>query len=1071
MEKSSVDILWLVSCSGMVFLMQAGFLCLETGLTRSKNNINVASKNITDLGISAIAYWMIGYGLMFGASKFGLIGSTHFLPNVDERDSWFSAFLLFQFMYCGAAVTILSGAVAERIRFTSYIGITIIVSVVIYPIFGHWVWNGIDGEILGGWLAERGFVDFAGSTVIHSLGGWVGLAALLVIGPRAGRFSSDGTVNKIPAANIPSAVLGVMLLWFGWFGFTGGSTLTVNEYIPKILFNTLIGGAAGLTMTIILHLILKKHFDIILIMNGALAGLVAITAACNAVSTVEALIIGTVGAAVMYGVHNLLLRFKIDDAVSAIPVHLGAGIWGTLAVGLFGDPKLLGTGLGQMEQIIAQISGICACFVWSFSIAFIFLKTLNKIYPIRVSLKDEATGLNITEHGERSELIELFTVMKEQEKTGNLSLRVPVEPFTEVGQIGSLYNQVMGALEHAVAKTEAIVQSAMDGIVTFSKNDLLISTLNPCAEAAFGCQLADVKGKPITELVCFDFESSRDASTGEIKTILERAAAEKLCRELAGKKADGCSFPMEASFAEATVDDDVFYTGTFRDITNHKQNLESLKDAKKAADAASLAKSEFLANMSHEHRTPLNGILGYAQILTADERLTGDQLKAAKIIESSGRHLLDLINEVLDLSKIEAGEFNLDLNVFELPEFLGEFRAMFQLRSEQKGLAFILQPDDALPKHLYADEKKLRQILLNLIGNAIKFTDNGSITFCVEILKDIPPDHTQTVLSLPSDQWQSNYVRLRFSVTDTGVGIATDNLERIFVEFQRVGDLRDSISGTGLGLAISKKLVELMGGNLRVESTPPSGTTFWFDIDMIAVTATGVGDMKINDNRQIKKICGQNHRILIAADNKENGILLTNMLKPSGFLIQEITLDSNAVEGSISNKPDLLIVDLVAPDPDGGYQDIERIRKFSTLSGVPIILISGSVAQEYQGTSMKGGCQGFLSDPVDRRQLLKLVSDELGLDVIFDNNTSETPTSDSTGSTDSFAWVLPPQENTDAIIRYSQRGDIKGLLKTLDDIDRLDSKYNALVIKLRELAEQFDDAQILSIINKLRNNG
>ena len=340
MDKSLVDIFWVLICAGLVFLMQAGFTCLESGLTRSKNSINVAIKNLTDFGISTILFWAFGFALMFGTSSIGWIGSDGFFSSLDEG-SWSSTFFLFEIMFCATAVTIVSGATAERLKFRSYIIVSIILAGLIYPIFGHWVWNGIQTGTSTGWLGTMGFVDFAGSTVVHSVGGWVALAALLVIGPREGRFPPVGTHMKIHGSNLPLSVLGVLLLWIGWFGFNGGSTLALNEQVAGIITNTFLAGASGVMVTLTIGWIIRKQADAELVIFGSIAGLVAITASAHSVSTLSALAIGGIGGGVMLGVDSLLEYLHIDDAVGAIPVHLGAGAWGTLAVAIFWQVRTL----------------------------------------------------------------------------------------------------------------------------------------------------------------------------------------------------------------------------------------------------------------------------------------------------------------------------------------------------------------------------------------------------------------------------------------------------------------------------------------------------------------------------------------------------------------------------------------------------------------------------------------------------------------------------------------------------------------------------------------------------------
>lgn len=433
--------------------MQSGFTCLESGLTRSKNSINVAIKNLTDFGISTILFWAFGFALMFGTSYDTWIGSTGFFLSLD-KGTWPTTFFLFEIMFCATAVTIVSGATAERLRFMSYIIISIILSGLIYPVFGHWAWNGIQMGTSSGWLGMRGFVDFAGSTVVHSVGGWVSLAALFVIGPRAGRFPPAGASRKIHGSDLPLSVLGVLLLWIGWFGFNGGSTLALNDHVAGIITNTFLAGASGMMVTLTIGWILRRQADVELVMFGAVAGLVAITASAHAVNAISAIAIGGIGGIVMLGVEYLLEYLHIDDAVGAVPVHLGAGIWGTLAVAIFGETELLNTGLNLGEQILIQATGIGVCFLWTFGISYPLFLLINRFFQLRVTPENEYIGLNVSEHGATTELLDMFRTMDVQSRTGDMSLRVPVEPFTEVGQIAERYNWVMDALEKESAKTQ-----------------------------------------------------------------------------------------------------------------------------------------------------------------------------------------------------------------------------------------------------------------------------------------------------------------------------------------------------------------------------------------------------------------------------------------------------------------------------------------------------------------------------------------------------------------------------------------------------------------------------------------
>jgi len=442
-----LDTLWLLLCSGLVFLMQAGFMCLESGMTRSKNSINVAIKNLADFGISGLLFWGFGFALMFGASRWGLWGQGELFPALSQPPK-LAVFFLFQVMFCGTATTIISGVAAERLKFGAYLLIASLVSGLIYPVFGHWVWNQ-QGEFAGlsaggGWLERLGFRDFAGGTAVHSLGAWVGLAVVNLIGARRGRFEST---NRLQGSNMPFSVLGAFLLWFGWIGFNGGSSFTLDDQTPGIILNTVMAGVGGMIGALVLGWAQEKVVRVETLINGSLAGLVAITPGANGATTPLAVIIGLTGAAVALLCAQSLQYRRIDDAVDGVAVHGAAGSWGTLCVALFGELSVLDTGLNRWQQILVQLLGILVCGLWAYGATWLALTALGKVYPLRISPEEEELGLNISEHQAKTETYDLFEVMDHQAKTHDLSLRAPVEPFTEVGHIAARYNQVLSAFE------------------------------------------------------------------------------------------------------------------------------------------------------------------------------------------------------------------------------------------------------------------------------------------------------------------------------------------------------------------------------------------------------------------------------------------------------------------------------------------------------------------------------------------------------------------------------------------------------------------------------------------------
>ena len=456
---SNIDTLWVIDCAILVFIMQAGFMCMETGLSRHKNSINVALKNAADFGVSVVIFWIFGFGIMFGTSFNGFFGTDLFFFKTDKAE--YMTYFVFQAMFVATAATIISGAVAERMKFNGYLIMTILATGIIYPIVGHWAWSSsylskydtVD-QLLAvtetvkttGWLSDLGFVDFAGSTIVHSVGGWIALAAVIILGPRIGKYS-DANKGKFTGSSFPLAVLGTLILWFGWFGFNGGSNGAMDETVPLILINTFLAAAFGLLTGLGISYLRFKKPEPFYIILGPLAGLVAITAGCNSMTSVTSIFVGIVGAIIAIIVNEVLNKYEIDDVVGAVPVHLAAGVWGTLAVGLFSDLTILDTGLDRFAQIKIQLIGIIVIGLFSFISSFIILSLFNKVYPLRVSPMQEELGLNIAEHNAVSIEHDLISILDKQSESGDLKVRGPQDPFTAGGVIGLYYNKLMSKLE------------------------------------------------------------------------------------------------------------------------------------------------------------------------------------------------------------------------------------------------------------------------------------------------------------------------------------------------------------------------------------------------------------------------------------------------------------------------------------------------------------------------------------------------------------------------------------------------------------------------------------------------
>jgi Amt family ammonium transporter len=466
----------------------------------------------------------------------------------------------------------------------------VLLTAVIYPIAGHWAWASIYQAGNQGWLEAKGFVDFAGSTVVHSVGGYVALVAIIIIGPRIGRFDSDSSLPV--GSNVPMSVLGTLLIWLGWFGFNGGSTLQLTEQVPKIILNTCLSASWGGVSASLCHYRHKRFVDVGYILNGVIAGLVAITAGCHVVSPISSMLIGIVSGGVLYAGTLWIERLKIDDALGVVPAHLFAGIWGTLAVALFADLTLLDTGLTRWQQFNIQLLGVFSTGVYCLGISFLCLWVINKFVALRVSREDELQGMNVSEHCASTELIDLLGSMHEQQQEGEFSKPVPVEPFTEVGQIASKYNQVIEKVNAEIVKRDtalanfrssekrrsAILDSSMDSIIIIDLMGLILE-FNPAAERTFGYVKNQVKGQNFIELLVLAEEratireSLKHKFSCSVGLLCNRRNAITLNRN------SGHQFPAEITVTCANFDSAANneFTLHIRDITRQLKLQDKLR--------------------------------------------------------------------------------------------------------------------------------------------------------------------------------------------------------------------------------------------------------------------------------------------------------------------------------------------------------------------------------------------------------------------------------------------------------------------------------------------------------------
>ncbi len=383
--KLLLNTVWVVVAACLVFFMQAGFAFVESGMVRAKNAVNVILKNYSDMCVGGLGFWAVGYGLMFGASS-GWVGTTKFFPESGEPFDF--TVLFFQMMFAATAATIVSGALAERIRFNAYLIGSFVITTFIYPVVGGWAWND------NGWLKGIGFIDFAGSTVVHTVGACCAFAGILALGPRTGKYSRDGRVRTIPGHSMPFVALGGFTLWLGWFGFNAGSTVAADASIGKIALNTHLAGCAATAGTIILRNLMGQPVLLTSVVNGSLGGLVAVTAGCAFVSPGSAILIGLIAAPVIMIGDRARDMWKLDAAVGAISVHGFCGVWGTAAVGLFHENG------GDVQQFFVQLAGSAATVLAVVPTAYVMYRAIGAWATLRVSSLDEQRGLDFTEHAE-----------------------------------------------------------------------------------------------------------------------------------------------------------------------------------------------------------------------------------------------------------------------------------------------------------------------------------------------------------------------------------------------------------------------------------------------------------------------------------------------------------------------------------------------------------------------------------------------------------------------------------------------------------------------------------------------
>ena len=596
-------------------------------------------------------------------------------------------------------------------------------------------------------------------------------------------------------------------------------------------------------------------------------------------------------------------------------------------------------------------------------------------------------------------------------------------------------------LEQLSRQNQLILNSAGEGIYGLDL-DGKVTFVNPAGAKLLGYQIDELLGRSILESV---HHTKPDGSPNrreecEIYSALSDGIVHSADTDIMWRK-DGTSFPVE--YTSTPILEHAKPVGavvTFQDITERKQTEEVMRQAKETAETANRAKSDFLASMSHELRTPLNGILGYAQILKRDPELAEKQKTGVEVIQRCGDHLLTLINDILDLSKIEAQKLELHPSDFQLPDFLQQIVNMISIRAEQAGLTFIYEPAPDLPVVVRGDEKRLRQVLLNLLSNAVKFTEKGSVTLTVAC------DTKSTVNG-----------NVSFQIQDTGQGIPQEKLEEIFLPFQQVGDHSRQQEGTGLGLAITKKLVTIMGGSMEVESEVNKGTIFWVTIELPAIQDWAPAAPE--RERTITGFTGTRHRLLVVDDKWENRAILVNLLEPLGFEVGEAANGRECLEKSHELHPDLIFMDLVMPGMDG-LEATRRIRQSAELKNIVVILSSASAFEFNRQDAITAGCTDFLPKPVQADDLFKQLEVHLGLQWTYANDS----TSNDAKPSEDLPLTPLPQEELSTLMNLAKGGKIMDIRHRLATMEKLGEQYAPFVEHLRKIAKGFDINQLTKFL-------
>lgn len=642
----------------------------------------------------------------------------------------------------------------------------------------------------------------------------------------------------------------------------------------------------------------------------------------------------------------------------------------------------------------------------------------------------------------------------------------------------TVHKQMQDALKKSWDYLQNLNDSLGDAIFTVNIPEQTIEYVNKAVEYIFGYTPDECIGKS-TRVFFADKKTYVDFVRNLQEAIVQQKEILRIEQLLKRKNGELFTAEITTTFLNETGE----ISGVIsivRDITDRKQ-MELALEQERASLAqkveertaelkrmnaelarASRLKDEFLANISHDLRTPLNAILGYAKILKKSQDLTSLQIEGLQTIQSSGEQLLHLINDILELAKIEAGHLEIQPIEFHLPEFLQQIANIIRIRAEQKRIDFLFVPDPELPVGIYADKKRLHEILINLLDNAIKFTEQGKVTLQVSSRKK-----SELHTPAPSQKGQHNATprttTLRFEVQDTGPGIPEEQKEDIFLPFQRMNPYRHSIEGTGLGLAISRQFVKMMGAELSVESTIGEGSLFRFEIDAPVISK----NIPTSEMQKPSPVGyhGKRRTIVIVDDMEINRAVLRNLLVPLGFIVFEANNGEDCLKLTLQKQPDLILLDLRMPGMDG-FEVARHIRATEEVRDTVIFAISASVLEETQNKSLKVGCNTFLAKPLEQDRLLNALETHLDLQWVY-QNVFQTQVSQQVAETQRYNVSLPSKEYTE-LQKFAQYGNITRILKTVDALEQQGEHCLPLVKEIRKLAKSFHTQKILELLEQIK---